>query len=295
MPLKRFEFFNFFSLQDLLEFLARHGKEARCIAGGTDLLVQMKQGQILPQRILNLLLLTELKGIEKEGGVLRIGALTRHADLERSRLLEKGWGLLALAAHKIGSPQIRHLGTIGGNLSNASPSADTAPPLLVLEAEVCLIRQKEERRMPLKAFFKGPGQTALGEDELLKEVRIPEPPEGSRFSYLKLGRRKSMDLALVSAAVLLEVDPVRKTFGQVRVALGSVAPTPIRAERAEKRLEGSPVGDETIREAAELAAQECQPITDLRASAEYRREMVKVLVTRAIQQSLGCSIPATGI
>ncbi len=295
MRLKPFEFLNPSSLEDVFELLVRYGNEAKCLAGGTDLLVQMKQRRILPKRLINLLPLSELKGIHKAEDSLRIGALTRHVDLERSAFLEKGWNLLALAATKIGSPQIRHLGTIGGNLCNASPSADTAPPLLVLHATVCLSSLKGNRQIPLEAFLTGPGQTGLREDEILKEVILPKPPEGSLFTYLKLGRRKSMDLALVSVAVLVTINPERKTFEQVRLALGSVAPTPIRARAAEKQLGGNLIGEEAIREAAETAAQECQPMTDLRATAEYRREMVKVLVERAVKQSLGFPIPPTGI
>lgn len=295
MRLKPFEFLNPFSLEDVFELLGRYGNEARCIAGGTDLLVQMKQRRILPKRLINLLPLSELKGINKAEDRLRIGALTRHADLERSAFLEKGWNLLPRAVMKIGSPQIRHLGTIGGNLCNASPSADTAPPLLVLEATVCLSSSKGNRQIPLEAFLSGPGQTDLREDEILKEVILPKPPEGCEFTYLKLGRRKSMDLALVSVAGLITINPERKTFEQVRLALGSVSPTPIRARGAEKWLEGKLMEEEAIREAAERAAQECQPITDLRATADYRREMVKVLVERAIKQCLGFPIPETGI
>lgn len=295
MRLRRFEFFNPASLPEALQLLDRYGEEAKLIAGGTDLLVQMKQGLILPKRLINLLNLSGLRGIERDGDSLRIGALTKHADLEKSPLLQGGWKLLALAAHKIGSPQIRHLGTLGGNLCNGSPSADIVSPLLVLGAGVCLVGEKGERRVSLDSFFKGPGQTVLQGGEVLTEAIVPKPPENSLFSYLKLGRRKSMDLALVSAAVLLTADPKKERFGQARIALGSVAPTPIRAWKAEKRLEGRCVGDETIREAAEIASRECQPISDLRASADYRRQMVKALVERAIKQSLGFPIPATGI
>ncbi len=295
MRLKRFEFFNPLSLSEVFELLDRYGADARLIGGGTDLLVQMKQKLILPQKLINLLNLSELRGIERNGNSLRMGALTRHSDIERSSLLENGWKLLAWAAHKIGSPQIRHLGTLGGNLCNASPSADTASPLLVLGAEVCLASRRGERRLPLESFFTGPGQTVLEKDEVLKEVIIPRPPVNSSFSYLKLGRRKSMDLALVSAAVLLTADPRREKFGQVRIGLGSVSPTPIRARETEKRLEGSPIEDEAIREAADVASRECRPITDIRASAEYRKEMVRVLVERAIKAALGLPIPPTGI
>ncbi len=295
MRLRRFEFLNPSSLPEIFELLDRYGREVRLIAGGTDLLVQMKQGLIHPQRLINLLRLSELKRIEEQEHCLRIGALARHVDLETSPLLARQWNLLAVAAHKIGSPQIRHLGTLGGNLCNASPSADTAPPLLVYEAEVCLINQRGERRIPLEAFFKEPGKTDLREGELLKEIILSKPPEGSLFSYLKLGRRKSMDLALVSVAVLFTHDRERRTFRHMRIALGSVAPTPIRSRRAEKRLEGSLIEEEAIAEAADIASRECHPIDDLRSSAEYRREMVKVLVKRAIQHSLGLPIPPTGI
>ncbi|MCX8118034.1 MAG: xanthine dehydrogenase family protein subunit M [Desulfobacterota bacterium] len=295
MRLRPFEFFHPLSLQEGLDLLDRYGEEAQPIAGGTDLIVQMKQRLIRPPRLVNLLSLSELRKIEKTDQGLRIGALTRHAEIEGSALVREGWSLLARSCHKVGSPQIRHLGTVGGNLCNASPAADTAPALLVLGAEVSLSSKKGERRIPLEAFFKGPGQTVLREGELLKEVIVPGPPEGSRFSYLKLGRRKSMDLALVSVAVLLTLGGGDQRFEKVRIGLGSVGPTPIRAREAEKVIEGGPVKEEAIREAAEVASRHCEPITDIRASAEYRREMVKVLVARAIQDCLGLPIPPTGI
>jgi len=295
MRLRRFEFFNPSSLPEVFELLDRYGADARLIAGGTDLLVQMKQGLILPQKLINVLNLSGLRGIERDGDSIRIRALTRHADIENSALIRDGWKLLALASHKIGSPQIRHLGTLGGNLCNGSPSADTAPALLVLEAKVCLASRKGERHLPLESFFTGPGETVLEKDEALKEVIVPEPPALSSFSYLKLGRRKSMDLALVSAAVLLTIDPKRERFGQVRIALGSVSPTPVRIKETERVLKGKPVDEDMILQAAGLAQKECQPISDIRASAEYRKEMVKVLVERAIKAALGLPIPPTGI
>ena len=295
MRLKPFEFFNPSSLLEIFELFSRYGSDARLIAGGTDLLVQMKQKLVLPQKLINLLTLSELRGIERDGDSLRIGALARHADIESSTFIMEGWKLLALAAHKIGSPQIRYLGTLGGNLCNASPSADTALPLLVLKAQVCLASGRGERRLPLESFFTGPGETVLEKDEVLKEVIVPRPPAHSSFSYLKLGRRKSMDLALVNAAVLLTVDPGRGSFEDVRIALGSVAPTPIRARGAEKILTGKMADEKVILQAAEAAKGECSPISDIRASAEYRREMVKVLVERGIKECLGLPIPPTGI
>jgi len=295
MRLKPFEFYHPSSLRDLFDLLESHGGQTKLIAGGTDLLVQMKQKLIQPKVLINLLGLNGLRGIEQEGDSLRIGALSRHGDLEHSDLLQGGWKLLALAAHKIGSPQIRHLGTLGGNLCNASPSADTAPALLVLEAEVLIASRHGERKLPLEVFFHGPGQSELRQDEVLKAVILRRCPEESRFSYLKLGRRKSMDLALASVAVLLTVDRTEKKFKTVRIALGSVSPTPIRAKEAERLLEGQPINMNLIEQAAELGQKGCQPISDIRASSEYRRKVVKVLIERAIRESLGLPIPATGI
>jgi carbon-monoxide dehydrogenase medium subunit len=233
--------------------------------------------------------------MKKKGKGLRIGSLVKHAALEGSPLVRDGWRIIAEAAHKVGSPQIRNLGTVGGNLCNASPAADSAGPLLVLDAEVVLAGKKKERRVPLPSFFKGPGKTVLGKDEILKEILVPPVPAGSVWAYLKLGRRKSMDLALASTAVLLTLDPKTKICRRARVALGAVAPTPFRAKGTEKFLEGKRLDEAVILEAGERAQEECRPISDIRASAEYRKEMVKVLVGRAIKKSLGIPIPPTGI
>ncbi|MBM4348957.1 MAG: xanthine dehydrogenase family protein subunit M [Deltaproteobacteria bacterium] len=295
MRLKPFEFFNPSSLSETFELLSRYGPDVRLIAGGTDLLVQMKQRLTKPDRLINLLNVSELKGIKKQGNSLRLGALLKHAELEQAEGLNGDYKILAKAAHKIGSPQIRHLGTLGGNLCNASPSADTAPALLVLEAEVLLVSRNGERCLPLETFFKGPGQTELKKGEVLKEVILHSPPVESRFSYLKLGRRKSMDLALVSAAVLLTIDRMGKKFEKVRIALGSVSPTPIRVREAESLLEGQPIDMNLVGQGAELAQNACRPISDIRASAEYRRKMVKVLIERAVRECLGLPISPTGI
>jgi carbon-monoxide dehydrogenase medium subunit len=224
-----------------------------------------------------------------------MGALAKHAQIGDAPILQERWGLLASAARKVGSPQIRNWGTIGGNLCNASPAADTAPPLLVLEAEVVLVGPRGERHLPLESFFIGPGLTALAPDEILKEILIPEAPGPSGWAYLKLGRRKSLDLALASVAVWLTADPRARVCHRARMALGAVAPTPMRAKETEKFLEGKTLDERVILESGEKAAMECGPISDIRASAEYRREMVKVLVQRAIKKSLGEAIPPTGI
>jgi aerobic carbon-monoxide dehydrogenase medium subunit len=295
LRLKKFHFFNPSSLPELWSNLGQSGATSQFIAGGTDLLVQMKNGLAAPERVISLLRVAELSGLRKDGHGLRIGSLARHVELERSPLLRNGWAILAEAAHKIGSPQIRNLGTIGGNLSNASPAADTAPALLVLQAEVNLAGPRGERRIPLASFWTGPGRTVLQKDEILKEVLIPPTPSDPRGAYLKLGRRKSLDLALVSVAVLLALKPGTRLCQEARVALGAVAPTPIRAREAEKFLQGKNLDEGVIQEAGTKVQGECSPISDVRASAEYRRAMVKVLVERAIQKALGMAIPPTGI
>jgi len=295
MRMKKFEFLSPSSMVEALGLLKEHGAKAKLIAGGTDLVVQMKEKLVTPELVINLLNVPELMGMSKNGKRLRIGALVKHATLENSPLLRDGGEILAAAAHKLGSPQVRHLGTLGGNLCNASPAADTAPALLVLEGEATLVSQEKERRIPLESFFIGPGLTALKEDEILKEIFIPEVPANSSWAYLKLGRRKSLDLALVSVAVLLFLNPVAGTCQKARVALGAVSPTPLRARETERFLEGRKLEEKVIREAGKIAQGECRPISDIRASAEYRKEMVKVLVERAIKKSLGIPIPPTGI
>jgi CO/xanthine dehydrogenase FAD-binding subunit len=295
MRMRKFEFSSPSSVAEALKLLAQNGSRAKVIAGGTDLVVQMKNKLAAPKKIINLMGISDLTGIQKKGRGLRIGALVKHAALEGSPLLKEGWGILAEAAHKLGSPQIRNLGTVGGNLVNASPAADTAGPLLVLGAEAILASKKKERRVPLHSFFRGPGKTVLGKGEIVKEILIPPVPAGSVWAYLKLGRRKSLDLALTSVAVLLTLDPKTKICRRARVALGAVAPIPLRAKDTEKFLEGKTLDDDVIREAGERAQKECRPISDVRASAEYRKEMVKVLVGRAIKKSLGFPIPPTGI
>ncbi|MFH1756896.1 MAG: xanthine dehydrogenase family protein subunit M [Pseudomonadota bacterium] len=295
MRLKKFEFFSPPSLKEALQLLGQFGTPSRLIAGGTDLVVQMKNKLVAPAKVISLLNIPDLHGLAKKGGELRIGALVQHALLEDSPLLKNGWTILSAAAKKIGSPQIRWLGTLGGNLCNASPSADTAPPLLVLEAQVNLVSPRGNRRLPLDSFFLGPGLTILERDEILQEIFIPEAPPNSQGTYLKLGRRKSLDLALVSVAILLTLSADKITCQRARVALGGVAPTPRRAKETEKILAGQALEENVIQQAGEMAQRECCPISDIRASAEYRREMVRVLMERAIKKLLGQPIPPTGI
>jgi carbon-monoxide dehydrogenase medium subunit len=286
MHLNKFEYLSPTSLPEVFELLDRYGIRAKLVAGGTDLIVQMKEKRIAPEVMINLLEVPELQRIERCDAGIRIGATVKLSALESSPTLHGEWKILASAAHGIGSPQVRNRGTIGGNLCNASPAADTAPSLLVMEAAVTLAGRKGERKIPLESFFTGPGLTVLRSDEIMKEITIPTTPQHSFGTYLKLGRRKSMDLALVSVAVLLTLNRNKGTCERARIALGSVAPTPVRARETEKMLEGKRPDQNLIQELAQCAEKECRPISDVRSTATYRKEMINVHVRKAILQAL---------
>ncbi len=268
------------TLTEALRLLAGHNGTARPLAGGTDLVLRMKAGLEQPQVVVNLKRIPDLRGIAPtaDGGV-RIGALTTLRDVQRSALLQERYPAVVQAASLLASVQIRSFATVGGNLCNASPAADMPPPLLVYDAQVRLVSLTGERTLPLADFFTGPGQTVLRPGELLREIVLP-PPRGPA-TYLKLTPRAYMDIAVVGVAACLAVrDGVCE---HVRIALGAVAPTPLRAVQAEAVLQGQPVTPTRIAQAAETAAGECSPIDDVRGSAWYRRRMVQVLTRRALE------------
>ncbi len=283
--MKRFDYLKPQSLEEALSLLNQYGDKAKLLAGGTDAIVMNRQKKISPDVFISLRGILGLDQIEPNG-IFKIGAMVTHRTIEQSKLVRKKFPLLADASSVLGSVQVRNVATIGGNLCTASPSAETAPSLLVYEAEVQLVSSREERRLSLESFFTGPGETALDKKEILKEILLPLPPPNSVGTYLKLGRRKSVDLSVVNVAVLLTLDPKSGICERARIALGAVAPTSIRAKETEKTLEGNLLDEGIIRKAGDCAKQECSPITDIRGSAEYRREMVKVLVEKGIRQSL---------
>jgi len=232
-----------------------------------------------------------LSYIRRKGKACVIGATTTMAALENSPAIRAlAGGILARAASACGSVQIRNMATLGGNLANGSPAADTATPLLALDAEVVLADARGRRKIPLTAFYSGARKTKAGKT-LIVEVAIPALPRGGRWSFQKLGRTAS-DISLVNAAAGLQLDSQGRVKW-VRIALGAVAPTPIRAVNAEKLLVGRKVDQSTLAEVCNEVAREVQPITDVRASAEYRREMCRVLVRRALEEcaaGTGCSL-----
>jgi len=271
------------SLDEALELLARYGRKARVFAGGTDLLGAMKRREIVFDHLIN------LKGIKALGKVrctksrgLEIGALARLGDLERSAVVAEQSAVLRDALNVIASPQIRNLGTIGGNLCSAVPSADTAPPLIASDASVTLAGGSGERSMPVEKFFKGPGRTVLKTGEILTRITIPNPPKNSGGAYIKLMNRNAMELAIVGVAVQLQLSKDGQACRQAAIALGAVAPTPIRARAAEKVVAGRVIDENLAEKAGEAAAAAASPIDNFRASGAYRLEMVRVLTKRAL-------------
>lgn len=287
--MKDFAYLQPASIEEALSALASLGEGAHLLAGGTDLLVRMKRNITVPTHVINLKKIPDLNVIRADGAaaVLRLGALTTLGEIESSPVVKEHCPVLAATAGKMASAQVRNLATVGGNLCNASPAADTAPPLLALDAAARILSPRGERMLPLSAFFTGPGQTALARDEILAEVLVPLPAPGTVAAYLKHGIRRAMDIAIVGVAVCLRTGPGNPPRAEhVRIALGAVAPTPIRAYAAERVLAEKGLGEDAINEAARTASLETRPISDIRSSAEYRTEMVRVLTRRAIRQCL---------
>lgn len=250
--------------------------DAQFIAGGTDLMV----GDDRPPTLISLRSIPGLDGIEI-GPPTRIGAMTLVADVLAHPGIAARFPTINQACHLFASMQIRNAATVGGNLCNASPAADLAPPLLVHDARVRLAGPSGAREMALEELFVGPGRTALDKGEILTDVLLDAPPAGAASTFLRKTRVR-MDIALISVAVLLELDGARCT--RARVAAGAVAPTPLRLKTVEARLEGETITPELAAEAGALAAQSVDPIDDIRTTAAYRRHMVGVYVKRAIEE-----------
>ena len=267
------------SLPEALQIMASRPK-ALPLAGGTDLLVQMKEGGRLVESLVSLKRIPEVHQLMQNGNLI-LGAAVTAGQIAASGRIRADYTALAHGAGLIGSVQIRNMATVGGNLCNAAPSADTAPPLLVLDAQVVIASTQGERTVPLEEFWLGPGQTVLQPGELLKEVIVPYPLPRSGSFYLRHTPRAWMDIAVVgvAASVTLAADD---TIVEARLALGAVASTPIRAKAAEALLVGQILTDEMLQAVGTAAAQEAKPIDDLRASAEYRQHLVKVLTQRAL-------------
>jgi carbon-monoxide dehydrogenase medium subunit len=296
MTLRYLPDFEYFAPKDAREacrLLQEHAGRAKVMAGGTDLLVHMKHRTVIPQYLIGLKHLPNLGYVEySENRGLRIGALATHQSVAENPIIKERFGALGAACSKVGTPQIRSMGTVGGNLCNGSPSSDSAPPLIALNAAVKLLGVEGERVISLESFFVGPGETALRAGEILTEIQVPSPLLRTKLTYVKLPARTRVDMAAVSAAVLVTLDSKNEVCEDIRIVLGAVAPIPIRARRAEEVLRGKKMEDQLIQQTAQRASEEAQPISDIRSSADYRREMVRVLTRQAIRQALEEAPPA---
>ncbi len=284
MYLPDFEYYAPQTVQEACGLLTQFGSKAKVLSGGTDLMVKMKHGLCAYQVLVSLKELSELKEIRYEKGKgIVIGARATHNDLVNSTILNEKYLSVSEAAHQMANNQIRNLGTVGGNIVNAVPSADLPPILVALGAGITLAGPNGERTLPLEDFFTGPGKTLLATDELVTQFVIPDQPTtGSK--YIKFGLRRSGALAVVgvAAAVTMEGNIIKAS----RVVLGAVAPVPLRAKQAEAALIGKEYSDELLEQAGVVASQECKPISDIRGSEEYRRDMVRVFTKRALKAAI---------
>ncbi len=282
-----FEYLSPPTLPEILGLLRTYGDRARILAGGTDLLVQMQEGDVKPQVVIDLKRIRELQGFSHlPDGEFKLHPLTRIADLASLDGLKGAFSVLREAALTIGSGQIRNRATIGGNICRAAPSADMVPALLVLNSQIKIVSADRERWVPLGEFFVGPGRTILRSHELLVEIRIPPPPAYGVAVYAKHGPRQTMDLATVGVAVFLKTDSTAAICQEARIALASVAPTVIRSRGAERMLTGHPLTSPLISQAAHQASFEASPITDVFGPDWYKRQMIEVLAKRAIGQAI---------
>ena len=269
------------SIREAAELGARFGAEGRFLAGGTDLMIQIRRGRCAPRHVVSLHRVPGLDAIDA-GGTVALGALVTHRRLERAPELAGPLRALVEGAEVIGGHQIRNVATVGGNVVNASPAADVVLVLVTLEATVTCLGPDGERTIPLQSFASGPGVTARRPDELLTRIAFPRLPARSATAFLKAGRRRAMEISVVCVAARLTLDPSFERCEDVRIALGAVAPITMRARAAERSLEGRALTEETLREAGRLAAAEARPISDVRASARYRGLLVATLVPRAL-------------
>ncbi len=271
-------------LPEALSLLAEYGQDAMILAGGTDLIVLMRSRVLRPRCIIDVTQIPELDYVRyEESDGLRIGALATLGTVERSEVIREKYPLLYEAVQQMSTTQAKNTGTVVGNICRASPGADTIPPLLALEAEVNIASQSGTRIVPLSSFFVGPGETVL-KNEMITEVRASALPPGTGTAFLRI-TRVAADLAKVNVAVVITMN--NRVCQNVKIALGAVAPTPIRAKKAEAILTGKKLEDDLLEKAGKIASDESTPISDVRSSADYRRRMIGVLVARAIKQAVG--------
>ncbi|MCX5873255.1 MAG: xanthine dehydrogenase family protein subunit M [Deltaproteobacteria bacterium] len=284
MRLPKFEHFEPKTLETALSMLSEKGEGAYVMAGGTDIVVKMTHGRLKPNTIIGLQRiegLNEIRFSAKEG--LTIGATARLAQVASHPDILKHYPAFAYAAQVMANVQVRNMGTVAGNLCNAAPSAENAPPLMAMKAEVTVVGLKGERRIPLDQFFIGPGLTVMEHGEIMISIFVPSPEPKSGASYKRISARCGVDIAAVCAGAMVVLDG--KVCKEARIVLGAVAPVPMRAIKAEGLITGQEWTHELIEKAAAQAAEESKPISDVRANADYRKKMVAVLTLRALEEA----------
>ena len=283
--MRRFELAVPGSVDECLQILAKRGPDTKVVAGGTDLLPQLKNGVLKPGWVVDLSAVAELRTIsDAPDGGLRIGASVTARELELDARVRSRFAALAESAAMVGSVQVRNLATLGGNLCNAAPSADMAPPLLALDADAVIAGPSGQRRVPMASFFLGVRRTVLAPGELLLEIVVPAQGAQSGGNYLRHTPRRELDIAVVGVASQVTLSGGRCTAA--RIALAAVAPVPLRATDAEQALVGQPLTPQQIERAAELASGAARPIDDHRGSIEFRNHLVRVLTRRTLTTAL---------
>jgi carbon-monoxide dehydrogenase medium subunit len=284
--MKDFEYFSPQNVKEACNLLSQYSEEAKVVAGGQSLLIILKQRLITPNYLIDIKGISDLDYIRYDGkDGLRIGALTTHRTLEISPVVREKFFMLAEMEKRLATIQIRNWGTLGGNLCHGDPASDLAPPLIALGAELKLTGPKGERVVNLEDFFKDYYETVLESVEILSEIHVPAPAKGGGI-YMKTSLRET-DMALAGMATFVVLDSKdKKLCKDVRMVLGSVGPTPIRSKKAEEVLKGRKIDDRAMDEAAQIASEDSQPISDIHGSDEYKREMVKVLARRTLKEAI---------
>ncbi len=278
-----FEFFEPTTIKEVVELV--DGDKVRVLAGGVDLVLKMRRREILPEKVVSLQKVPGLDYVEGNGSTgLKFGALATLRQIEQSQVVMENCALLREAISKIVSVQTKTMGTAIGNLCVATPASDVAPPLFAMGARMKIVGVDAEREIPIEKFFVDVGKTAIGPHEIVTEIVVPSLPSGSGCAFMKLSKTAE-DIAKVNAAVIVTM--VGGRCEDARIALGSVAPTPIRATKAEEEIKGQEMTEKSIAEASASAAEAAMPITDVRSTADYRKEMVRILVKDALQEAAG--------
>jgi carbon-monoxide dehydrogenase medium subunit len=282
--LASYQYFQPNSVSEVIELLRNNQEEAHVLAGGTDLMVQIKEGIKVPEVLVDITKIKELQEINVGEKWVEIGATATHAQLNEE--LKEVFPVLSEAAGEVGSPQIRNQGTIGGNLSNGSPAADTVPALYVLGAEAVILNGAGTRRTKVWDLPLGPGKLDLKKDEIITKFLIPKTVDNEAAAFVKVGKRKALAIAIVNAAVCVAINPEENVFTKARIAIGSVAPTTKRLREVEEILVGEEVCDETLDKAQEKTIELVKPITDIRGTEEYRKKVTGGLVRKGLEKVL---------